>query len=63
MGSTKAFDTPDGRVTYEVEVRPHEVGLMKYLVASRGRLTPVDGGEPMDLGDEDLRRLRNRYEH
>jgi hypothetical protein len=62
MRIPRAFDTPEGRVTYEVEVRPAPIGVMEYHFVSHGRLEPVGGGEGIDLSDDELRRLRNRHE-
>jgi hypothetical protein len=62
MRITRAFDTPEGRVTYEVEVRPAPIGVMEYHFVSDGRLEPADGGDAVGLSDDELRRLRNRHE-
>jgi hypothetical protein len=63
MRIPRAFDTPEGRVTYELEVRPAPVGVMDYHFVSEGRFQPADGGEAVDLSDDELRRLRDRHEH
>jgi hypothetical protein len=62
MRIPRAFDTPEGRVTYEVEVRSAPIGVMEYHFVSQGRLEPVGGGEAIDLSDDELRRMRNRHE-